>query len=54
MYNYQDDEIDALKRQFAGLPPRREILLPPDSMMASKQVTAHASKLLYKILKNRE
>lgn len=46
MYDYRDDEIDALKRELAGLPPRKEIILPEGSFLTLDELVERASNVL--------
>ena len=44
MYSYDADRIDELERKLAGLPPRKEVTLPPDALMTKDEVNASLLK----------
>ena len=40
-----NDYIDELERKLAGKPPRKEITLPPDSIISAADVGKHMRKI---------
>ncbi len=52
MYDYRDDEIDALKRKLEGRPPKKEITLGPESVLPVEELVGEALKILNKALHN--
>lgn len=51
MDDMRDYEIDCLKRQLAGLPPRPEITLSADASMTADGMIKQASKLWQEVCK---
>ena len=51
MYSYDQDIIDELQRKLDGRPPKKEITLPPESLMTIDEVTKDAMKIYNLLVK---